>query len=158
MPSVYYYYYYYYTVVAVGRSACTACSFVYVFSVLIHGQVGWTFLGSSALPIFSLSMSGTGLGALSYGVIASARSPGAGVLGSARSFGDKGGSGSNTGRVPVLCEPQTLAAPTLKTLAEEVVLKSPQAASQEPTGNRCHDMLLRTQTFVRTVMYFAAGS
>ena len=56
-------------------------------------------------------MSDTGLGALSYGVIASARSPGAGVPGLARSFGDKGGLGSSTGRVPVLCEPQTLAAP-----------------------------------------------
>ena len=68
-------------------------------------------------------MSGTGLGALSCGVIASARSPGAGVLGSARSFGDKGGIGSNTGRVPVLSEPQTLAAPTaaMQTTAEQAV-------------------------------------
>ena len=91
--------------------------------MLIHGQVGWTFLGSSALPIFSLTMLGTGLGALSYGEIASARSPGAGVPGLARSFGDKGGMGSSTGRVPVLCEPPTLAAPiaAMQTTAEQAV-------------------------------------
>ena len=65
-----------------------------------------------SLPdILSSLMPGAVLEALSCGVIASARSPGGSVPESARSSGDKGGSGSSTGRAPVLCEPQTLAAP-----------------------------------------------
>ena len=65
-----------------------------------------------SLPdILSPMRSGSGLGALSSGVIASARSPGGSVPGLARSSGDKGGSESSTSRAPVLCEPQTLAAP-----------------------------------------------
>ena len=53
--------------------------------ILFTREVGWAFLGSSACPIFSLLMSESGLGALSCGVIASARSPGASVPGVARS-------------------------------------------------------------------------